>query len=121
VFNPLSAIGGGLGTRDILSGGEQIAFVRGAIEEVAAIAAADGHPLPAEIAERQIQGTLRMENYVSSMGQDRLAGRAMEIEALVGNAVRRTRELGVAVPRLEALYAMLLMVASRPPDRAGAA
>lgn len=41
VFNPLSAIGGGLGTRDILSGGPQIAFVRAAIQAVAAIAAAD--------------------------------------------------------------------------------
>lgn len=115
VFNPLSAIGGGLGTRDILAGEEEIAFVRAAIEEVAAIAAADGHPLPADTAERQIQGTLRMENYVSSMGQDFLAGRPMEIEALLGNAVRRARELGLAVPRLASLYATLLMISKHSP------
>ncbi|HKI64468.1 MAG TPA: 2-dehydropantoate 2-reductase [Burkholderiales bacterium] len=113
VFNPLSAIGGGLGTRDILSGDEQTAFVRAAIAEVCAVAAADGHPLAPDLPERQIDGTRRMPNYVSSMGQDRLAGRPMETEALVGNAVRIARRLGVAVPRLESLYALLRMSESQ--------
>ncbi len=109
VFNPISAIGGGLGTRDILSGEEQTEFARAAIAEVCALAAADGHPLPPDLADRQIEGTLRMPNFVSSMGQDRLAGRPMETEALLGNAVRIARRLGVAVPRLQALYALLRM------------
>jgi 2-dehydropantoate 2-reductase len=117
VFNPLSALGRGLGTRDILSGEEQIALVRAAIAEVCAIAAADGHPLAPDTVDRQIEGTLRMPNYVSSMGQDFLAGRAMETEALVGNAVRIARRLAVAAPRLEALYAMLRMVESRGAAR----
>lgn len=109
VFNPISAIGGGLGTRDILSGEEQTAFARAAIAEVCAVAAADGHPLAPDLPDRQIEGTRRMPNFVSSMGQDRLAGRPMETEALLGNAVRIARRLGVAVPRLEALYALLRM------------
>jgi 2-dehydropantoate 2-reductase len=121
VFNPVSALGG-LGTRDILSGEEQLAFVRAAIAEVCAIAAADGHRLAPDTVQRQIEGTLRMENYVSSMGQDRLAGRPMETEALLGNVVRAARALGVPAPRLEALYALVLMTeASRLRDRAGAA
>jgi len=33
----------------------------------------------------------------------------METEALLGNAVRIARRLGVAVPRLQALYALLRM------------
>lgn len=109
VFNPISAIGGGLGTRDILSGEEQTAFARAAIAEVCALAAADGHPLAPDLPDRQIEGTRKMPNFVSSMGQDRLAGRPMETEALLGNAVRIGRRLGVAVPRLEALYALLRM------------
>ena len=113
VFNPISALGGGLGTRDILSGEEQTAFVRAAIAEVCALAAADGHPLAADTADKQIEGTLRLPNYVSSMGQDWLAGRPMETEALVGNAVRIARRLGVAAPRLEALYALLRMAESK--------
>jgi len=43
------------------------------------------------------------------MGQDHLAGRPLETEALIGNAVRIARTLGVPAPRLEALYALLLM------------
>jgi 2-dehydropantoate 2-reductase len=119
VFNPISAIGGGLGTKDILSGEEQIAFVRAAIGEVCAIAAADGHALAPDTPQTQIEGTLRLPNYVSSMGQDRLAGRPLETEALLGNAVRIARRLGVEAPRLEALYALLRMLeakASGSPD-----
>jgi len=113
VFNPISALGGGLGTKDILSGDDQVAFVRAAIGEVCAIAAADGHPLAPDTPEQQIAGTLRMPNYVSSMGQDRLAGRPMETEALIGNAVRIARRLGVDAPRLEALYALLRMAEAK--------
>lgn len=117
VFNPISALGDGLGTRDILSGPEQIAFVRAAIGEVCAIAAADGHPLPADTIDRQIEGTLRMPNYISSMGQDWIAGRDMETDALIGNAVRIARHHGLAAPRLEGLYAMLRMAESKRADR----
>jgi 2-dehydropantoate 2-reductase len=113
VFNPVSALGGGLGTRDILSAEEQIAFVRAAIGEVCAIAAADGHALAPDMADKTIEGTLRLPNYVSSMGQDWLAGRPMETEALVGNAVRIARRLGVAAPRLETLYALLRMAEAK--------
>jgi 2-dehydropantoate 2-reductase len=113
VFNPISALGGGLGTRDILSGEVQTAFVRAAIEEVCAVAAADGHPLASDTVAKQIEGTLRMPNYVSSMGQDWLAGRPMETEALLGNVVRIAAALGVAVPRLAALYALMRMVEAK--------
>ena len=110
VFNPISALGGGLGTRDILASDATTRFAREAIEEVCAIAAAAGHPLPPDWPEQQISGTLRLPNYVSSMGQDLLAGRPMETEALLGNAVRAARTLAVPAPRLEALYALLSML-----------
>jgi 2-dehydropantoate 2-reductase len=110
VFNPISALGGGLGTRDILGSEATTQFVKEAIAEVCAIARADGHPLAEDTVEKQIAGTLRMPNYVSSMGQDLLAGRPMETEALLGNAVRIARRLAIPVPRLEGLYALLLML-----------
>ena len=110
VFNPISALGGGLGTRDILASEATTQFARAAIEEVCAIAAAAGHRLPEDWPQQQITGTLRLPNYVSSMGQDLLAGRPMETEALLGNAVRAARTLAVPAPRLEALYALLLML-----------
>ncbi len=110
VFNPISALGGGLGTRDILASDATTRFAREAIEEVCAIAAAAGHPLPPDWPDQQISGTLRLPNYISSMGQDLLAGRPMETEALLGNAVRAARTLSVSAPRLEALYALLSML-----------
>jgi 2-dehydropantoate 2-reductase len=108
VYNPISALGG-LGTKAILSGEEQTAFVRSAIEEVCAVAAADGHPLSPDTAEQQLAGTRSLPDIVSSMGQDWLAGRPLEIEPILGNVVRIARRLGVAIPRLEALYALALM------------
>lgn len=112
VFNPISVLGGGLGARDILGSEESTQFVREAIGEVAAVAAAAGHPLPGDTADKLIAGTLTMPNYVSSMGQDHLAGRPMETEALLGNAVRVARSLGVPAPRLETLYALLKMASA---------
>ena len=108
VYNPISALGG-LGTKAILSGEQQTTFVRGAIEEVCAVAAADGHRLPPDTVDKQLAGTRSLPDLVSSMGQDWLAGRALEIEPILGNVVRIARRLGVAVPRLEALYALALM------------
>ena len=110
VFNPISALGAGLGTRDILGSDATTGFVKEAIGEVCAVARASGHPLADDTVEKQIAGTLRMPNYVSSMGQDLLAGRPMETEALLGNAVRIARRLAVPISRLESLYALLLML-----------
>ena len=110
VFNPISAIGGGLGTQDILASEETTRFVQEAIAEVCAISRAAGHPLAGDTPQQQIAGTRRLPNYISSMGQDALAGRPMETEALLGNAVRIARKLGVSAPRLETLYALLRMI-----------
>jgi len=114
VLNPISALGGGLGTRDILASDATTQFVREAMQEFIAIAAAAGHTLPADTADKLIAGTLKLPNYVSSMGQDRLAGRPMETEALLGNVVRIAQRLGVPAPRLGTLYALLKMSEQRP-------
>jgi len=118
VYNPISALGG-LGTKAILSGEDQTAFVRGAIEEVCSVAAADGHPLAPDTAERQLTGTRSLPDIVSSMGQDWLAGRPLEIEPILGNVVRIARRLGVVIPRLEALYALALMAQAKGSDACG--
>ena len=110
VFNPMSALGGGAGAHDILASEEAMQFAREAIGEVWSIAHTAGPPLPPDTTEKNIAGTLRIPNHVPSMGQDLLAARPMETEALLGNAVRIARELRVPVPRLEALYALLRML-----------
>lgn len=113
VLNPISALGGGLGAHDILGSEHTTQFVRDAMGEYCAIAAAAGHPQPEDTIDKLVAATLKMPNYVSSMGQDQLAGRPMETEALLGNVVRIARRLSVAAPRLETLYALLKMAEQR--------
>lgn len=113
VLNPISALGGGLGSQDILGSEATTRFVRDAMGEFTAIAAAAGHPLPEDTVDKLIAGTRKLPNYVSSMGQDQLAGRPMETEALLGNVVRIAQGLGVPAPRLETLYALLKMAERR--------
>ena len=113
VLNPVSALGGGLGTQDMLASDATTGFVHEAIEEFAAIAAAAGHPIPTDTADKLIAGTRKLPNYVSSMGQDQLAGRPMETEALLGNVVRIARRHGVPATRLQTLYALLKMAEQR--------
>ncbi|QSA97436.1 ketopantoate reductase family protein [Methylococcus sp. EFPC2] len=104
-FNPLSVLSGGLATSDILN--TQEAFCRVIMEEIAAIAKASGHPLADDIVEVNISSTHKMPPYKTSMLLDFEAGRPMETEAILGNAVRYGLRLGVAIPHLEAVYALM--------------
>ncbi|MEN8259189.1 MAG: 2-dehydropantoate 2-reductase [Pseudomonadota bacterium] len=104
-FNPLSVLSGGLDTLATLS--NQEALVRGIMEEVCAIAAALGHRLAADVIETNVANTYDMPPYKTSMLLDFKAGRPMETEAILGNAVRAGRRAGVAVPRLETLYGVM--------------
>lgn len=106
-FNPLSVLSGGLSTRSIL--GTQEPLVRAIMEEICRIAAALGHPLPADIVDKQVESTHKMPPYKTSMLLDFEAGRPMETEAILGNAVRAAHRAGVAIPHLETVYALMKM------------
>lgn len=104
-FNPLSVLSGGLSTADILASQEPL--VRAIMEEIAAVAQAAGYPLAPDIVELNIGSTYKMPPYKTSMLLDFEAGRPMETEAILGNAMRCGQELGVAIPHLETLYALM--------------
>ncbi|GAB3670994.1 ketopantoate reductase family protein [Salinisphaera aquimarina] len=108
-FNPLSVLAGGADTVTMLDtpGGE--ALVRAMMAEVKAVAAADGHPLPDDAIDKNIAGTRKMSAYKNSMALDYLAGRPMEIEAILGNVVAMAQRLEVSVPRLETMQVTLAM------------
>jgi 2-dehydropantoate 2-reductase len=110
VFNPISVLGGGLDTDDILSAIEGTSFVRRAMEEVCAVASAAGHPLPSSLVEQYINGTRKAPAYKTSMALDLEHGRPMEVEVILGNAVRAGRRENVRIPLLESLYALMKMV-----------
>lgn len=110
VFNPISVLGGVLDTGHILGTPEGEALVRRAMQEVCAVAAATGHPLDMSLAGQFIEGTRNAPPYKTSMALDYENGRPMETEVILGNAVRAGRREGVAIPSLEALYALMKMV-----------
>lgn len=104
-FNPLSVLSAGLSTNDILS--TQESFVRAIMEEVCLIAKATGHPLPEDTVDKNIESTYKMPPYKTSMLLDFEAGRPMETEAILGNAVRAGWNAGVPIPHLESVYALM--------------
>jgi len=110
VFNPISVMGGVLDTGLILGTPEGEALVRRAMGEICAVAAATGHPLDPALAGQFIEGTRKAPPYKTSMALDYENGRPMETEVILGNAVRAGRRENVAIPSLEALYALLKMV-----------
>lgn len=109
-FNPASVLGGGLDTEDMLGTPEGEALVRRAMQEVRAVADAAGHSLAPELIDQYIENTRKAPAYKTSMALDYLHRRPMEIEAIIGNAVRAGRRERVDIPTLENLYALLKMV-----------
>ena len=81
---------------------------KGIVEEVCLVAAAEGVELPADTVERHARFAQGLEpSGYSSLYDDLISGRRMELEALHGTVVRRARRHGVPVPVSEAIYAIL--------------
>ncbi len=113
-FNGLSVAAGGLGTQAILAD-EALSRVAGqAMREVVAAANADlaAAASPERLdADRVVTAmftqTRSMGDYLTSMCIDFREGRPLEVEAILGEPVRRAGSLGVAVPTMDALYALV--------------
>lgn len=115
-FNPISIMGGVLDTSAMLRTPESRNFIRATMAEIAGTARAAGHRLDDTLLDKLIDGTLAMPPYKTSMAVDFEHGRAMEIEAILGNVVRTARRLGFGVPRLETIYAIAKMIEGAPRD-----
>ncbi len=106
-FNPLSVLTGGRTTREILDDPASAELTRRVMEEVCAIAAAAGHPLPPTVVDEMLADTQAMKPYKTSMLLDHEAGRPMEVEAILGNALRAAERGNVPAPHLRTLYALM--------------
>jgi 2-dehydropantoate 2-reductase len=106
-FNGLAIAAGGVTTDVILTRPDLREQVWPLMQEVQAGAAAMDVKIPDSFLQRQIEATEPMGAYKPSSLVDYLAGRAVEVEAIWGEPARRARAAGVALPRLEALYAQL--------------
>jgi 2-dehydropantoate 2-reductase len=63
--------------------------------------------LPGDVAVEHMKRTETMGAYKPSTLLDFEAGRALEVEAIWGEPLRRAHTRGTAMPRLEQLYALL--------------
>ena len=78
------------------------------VAEVCAVAEVDGSPVPPAAQERALAMARSVEpGSFSSLHDDLVAGRRMELDALHGFVVRRAAEHGAPVPMTEAVYAIL--------------
>jgi len=77
------------------------------MDEVRAIAAAEGHVIPQEYAAFQIRRTGKMGAYIPSTLVDARAGNPLEIEPIWGEPLRRAIACGVPAPQIAALYEKL--------------
>ncbi len=106
-FNPISVLAGGLNTQEMLSDTTMESVIRSVMVEVCELAKADGHPLPDSVVDENISFTRVMTPYKTSMLLDYESKKPMEVEAILGNALRKANELGVSVPHIETLYVLL--------------
>jgi 2-dehydropantoate 2-reductase len=112
-FNPISVLGGSVDTKTMVEMKESADLARATMEEVTRIATAGGHPLAADVIDQNFEGTRAMKPIKTSMLADFEAGRPMEVEGIVGNALRTARRHGVRAPHLETLYTLLKLVERR--------
>lgn len=80
------------------------------MDEIRAIAAAEGYGIPPEYAVFQIERTRSMGAYRPSTLIDAEAGRPLEIEPIWGEPLRRAHIAGIETPHLAALYEKLKSV-----------
>lgn len=94
---------------------ETAALLRRVMEEVAALGRAEGVALPDDLVARQLEFAASLDFHGrSSMYDDMVAGRPMELEALLGEVVRRGLRAGVATRVSQMLYGVLLPTARDP-------
>ena len=113
-FNGLSVASGGLGTATILKDALLAATAERAMREVVAAGNADlveagsaSRLDGGDVVARMFGQTRTMGDYRTSMVLDYVLGRPLEVEAILGEPSRRAAALGVAVPTLDTLYALV--------------
>ena len=113
-FNGLCIAAGGVTTADILADEGLSRLVRALMDEVLAIAAAQGYAIPRAYADFQVERTPPMGAYKPSSLLDWQAGLPVEVESIWGEPYRIGRASGVNAGRLETLYVLLKKLTAIP-------
>ena len=109
-FNPLSVICGGADTKEMLQHTGVRQLCEEVMYEVLLLSIADGHPLTESMITKNIKDTEIMTPYKTSMLLDYENKRPMEVEAILGNALKIAEKYKIETTRLKALYALLSII-----------
>ncbi len=92
------------------------AFMARGMSEAAAIGALIGCPIE-QSADDRMNLTRQLGAFKTSMLQDALAGRRLEIDALVGAVREIGQRVGVATPNIDAIYGLTRLMAQQITSR----
>ena len=106
-FNGLSIVAGGVDTATIVTDQNLRELTLALMNEVIVAANRCGYPLPADAWRPNIERTEGMEGYKPSTLQDWENGKALEIEAIWGEPLRRGIAAGAQMPLTEMVYVLL--------------
>jgi 2-dehydropantoate 2-reductase len=115
-FNGLAIAAGGVTTDVIMADADLRAEARGLMDEIAAAAARFDYAVPPGFIQLQLDRTAAMGAYRPSSLIDWQEGRAVEVEAIWGEPLRRAQAAGAAMPRLEKLYTRLKSLTAAPTN-----
>ncbi len=110
-FNGLSVVLDA-STDKLVGNDDSVDLIRQIITEVHRAGNACGAVIDSDWIEKTIDHTRTMEPYDSSMRLDFLAGRPMELQAILKNPIDAARSAGVEMPKVEMLYHLLRFMES---------
>lgn len=82
-------------------------LITAVIDELVTIAKAQGCEFPAGFREQVMEKMITPSESNSIMYQDYLARRPLEVETYLGSPIKLAQEVGLQIPRIETLYALL--------------
>lgn len=106
-FNPLSAVSGAT-VGEILDTAELHKTSRGILEEISQIVNKLNINIRESAMDRVFESAELVRLHKTSMLQDKEKGKPMEVEALCGYFVKKSRKMNLKTPILDTLYSLLL-------------
>lgn len=108
LWNPISAITQqNMGVPFLESSEEAEAFGKALMLDVIAVARKSGVPLDDSLADKYLAFTKSLGSFQPSMLHDLKAGMPLEIDVIIGAPMQKARQLGMEVPSLRAVYALV--------------
>lgn len=106
-FHPVSVLFETPNHAELLEKTGARSLIVGVIDELLTIANAQGCTFREDFREQTMEAMIQPTPAPSTMYQDFTARRPLEIETFLGSPIKLAQDVGVAVPRIETLYALL--------------